>query len=530
MRKTDKDTAGLKGLAIVCIMACAVLCGFYEEEFFLGPEDMETFREMQQYLEEERKELNGQCQGQEDRDTSPTSQTDFQERQRRNRKRKRASGVGESGRQKQWKEGVSKDIAKWATAENLHRVIAVSNTVLHDLKAKHLADLDGETGCKTGSLEWIGSIKEILEAALEDFAGRRGGEETEKIVELIGKAVKGYAEELEIRRASLEEAAKEWIPKYIFTLDALLKHGESLAKVLRGEEDADLTKEVVTKTHSIPPNTYDMLFTVVQKGLEDLAGDRPIGDIRRNNTALCNINKVREWRAVKGKGKKRGNVTHSLNHVKNTFFFMPLSLTHYDATKQARHTVTRREENGEALQCFYPVSRALQERLESVYSRVDAFLDALQFQVGKEEETERLREKGERLREKAVATMKEVEVMGDVYGHVREYYGRYENARELCQTLPMEAIESCLREEEEREGGSVAALLEILFRAMERTEHYENMARETRNEANGSLGTNNYKYNLVKQWLTSLSQSTCEMEEWMALLSRFDVSAPYWVS
>lgn len=431
---------------------------------------------------------------------------------------------------KRWKESVSKHDLKNASIAGLEQIVQLNRKVLEQLWTKHQADLKNRTQCRVGSIEWISDARDMLEAIEDDLKeGVQGGEEQQKeagMIELLGDAIKGYNEELEDRREFLSSAVQSWIPQYIGALDQFLLHKESVVEMIRSGECTKKQEAEMKKRLDLHLFTYRMLKNLIEKGFEDLARGREIEDIRRNPYAVCKVDKTRGWRGVGGKKSYGQNPTYSINHIKNTFFCMPLSTFLYDCynTWPPREDKARRAKESEKdkgrLFYFFRRQEDLEQRLFVLRSAIPACLESLCFQMRGRSDAEKARAELEEIREKVASRAEEIKTLKDVWEYVAAYYEKNGGREQVKPVLSMEAVESYVKREIESTTGDLERVLRVLYRVMRESGHEESVQRRKEEGVEEHCISKNHRYRMLKKWLTGLSSDVDGMERRMTSLAK----------
>lgn len=564
IKQTDKFAAGM-GRIVLVLCVGAVMCSY--NSWNPDPDDASTFNAMCEHLREEqgsigqpldgqgvgaKTSLPGEGQREQQEDAPPTAHQERgkeKEKTKTRRKRKTRKKKEESDerrdkntgtKRRKWKAKISTDLPRQHTSERIEEVLSVNRAGLDEILARCQAELDGRTGCREGSLEWIETLKGALEGAVEALKRKDQGEDdARQVIELVAKAVKGYEDELESRKAYLKTVIGECLPPYLRILQIFADNKERVLMALANEKGGHMFKHLEniptsactsTSTSASPPTstkiahqTYQMVLTVIRKGLEDLAEDRRIEDLRRHPTLSARIDRQREWRAVISSVSGEKTFTHVLHHLKNTLLFLPLSTIYYDSIQSSQLKDKKTMAAQGVLSPFFRKHNELRERLRTLELSTDVFLTPLAQWHSLEDggvEAECRREEKEKLKRQVILGMEELQAVEDVHNYMAEYYRERKTERGLNHILFMEGVESYIKSEGEKGAASLGNTLQMLYRAMRRSGYNTEAATEQRRDKKiiSSL-INSNRTGSVQAWIGAFSREIDEMERWVETLN-----------
>lgn len=435
----------------------------------------------------------------------------------------RAKRVRIRRKPREWKKTVDPHVLEQATVAQLEKVIQKNKEVLDEFQKKHEDDLQNQTNCAEGSLEWIRAIRQILEntrRSLEKSGeGEKGDGETRKVLEWIKRAVSRYDEELGERTEFLTKATKKWIPQYLTTLDVISQRGEQVLALLKKKTSTKAECFKVVKNTGVNADVYRMILTLLKKGLEDLANKAKLGDIRRNENVSINIIRSRNI-SPSNREKAKGCVRHPENHIRNTFFYWIISAFYYDCVKCYYLKDRKARKEGKPFPPFAINLSVMQEKLGKIRHRIDNC-----GKCGLPNTCDEQKQRGqiERLRAAVAAKMEEVEAIGDAYGYISERMERSEQTTAVDPVFYMEAAEAYIKSKAAEEGGEaeVEKVLRTLYRTMKESGKAESVTRKDENpKANPKQKPkpekepkdNKSRYKLVRQWLDLSGQQAAAMK------------------
>lgn len=424
------------------------------------------------------------------------------------RKRGRKSDGGGKKKYAKWRTDVPQEVLQGATQADLETVIAANKASLAALRNDQLTDLDNSTGCRTGSLEWIERIGALLKGVAEKMEGRgesgeEMGEGAEGLLDLVGQTARRYEVEASERRSFLEESANTSIPCYLSLLEGLLLYKETVLEIIRSEECAIIGGRVLAKILNTRAPTCALMITVIKKGLEDMAMGREIEDVRRHENVSARIDKRREIRSFESERGQYGvSVAKPLKH---TLFYITMAALWYDcASDRYCFRYWDKRMGGEASLNFGAKAGAFRKRLEKILEKAS--------ELGEGEEAREVRHRVETL-------IGEIETVCSVYMHGLAYLAEGGTFFRR-QILYIEAAETYLKNEAERENGDLEKLLAILYKAMRESGHLEVLQRESEEtDLKGRYWHNSYKYKIAAAWLKIVSFKTSSLSVQVALLS-----------
>lgn len=383
----------------------------------------------------------------------------------------------------------------------LERIIKANGKELQSLYISYKEDLDNESHCRPGSLEWICTLKAVLEKALKELEGSSGEAENEKetraVSELIKKAIEAYEKELKDRKTFLTHAVERWIPWYIEALNTLLVDKEKTMKAIRGDRWARKNGGTENSENSESTSrTSRTLITMLRKNLSDVAEGRKMEGLGGSPTLAERVCESRGHSSLVGKWDiYEGQLPQ---HVQNTFFFIVTAALRYD--EKNRH-----DPSGEKQKSGSALFSAFLRRLSREKERVDKIEGQMRLQN---------QNKIPLLRYVALSKREELELIEDIYRHVLEHMERDPHSKE--KLMKTESIESYLKREESKENGDLPRIFKILHRVMEDSGHSAKVKEDTgvdlSERVKQSEHKSNYRYNVATAWLQSLSQKLCAIQ------------------
>lgn len=368
----------------------------------------------------------------------------------------------------------SRDALKKARVEALERVIEVNKRALDELMEKHKADLEGRTGCRIGSLEWIDNVKETLRRVAEKMDQR-------EIRELLENAVERYREELKEKTAAIKNALHKWIPRYKKALKAFYRKRETVAQLFRNGKWNDNVHRMAKRAR-IHAQSYKMIAKILQQGLGDVAKGQDIQDLRNDCGARKSLGEIRTFRSDRNTEAEQNAHKGVEHHIKNTIFYPVMAALSSDYHRRDNHKYKKTKKS------FAPVYEKLADCLES--------LGDLKKKV---ESLEELRNK------KVTMRKEEVKVLGSVCGYLEGYVKKVRVlAGQDFRVLYMEGVEAYVMEQERRGGGRLERVMRALYRITVEIGHLENVMRKRRGEeVKGYLSTN-YKNRIMAKWVKAV--------------------------
>lgn len=506
MKQPNKQGARGKSVAVVLSMVCAVMCGMEEcldkPSVFSGCEggwggawEVSYSYELGGHVEFARERFGGEKMDVEIVKISEEEGTGEEEK-----KKEKSTRAGRRESE------LPEHILRSATVENLEEVIDKNIKVLDAVREASVKDLEGQTDCKAGSLEWIARAQGQLKHVLEKM-GREGEEEEEEeekeIKQLLRSAVKGYEEELRDRREFLARVTQFWIPRYRKALDSLLEHKEKVMELLQAGRLDSIHLGAVKKL-DVHFQALKSMARVVKRGIEDAVEQREIGDIRRNERLSITIEKRRTYKMTEGSSKDGKHPTYARYHVKHTFFY-PISaaLTYNRSIKNSEKR--RKMAKSRVLQIRLEECRDTYRALEKDRAHLDVCL-ALSRRRG--EEGRRIEKRLEGIKTLIASRIAEVEILEDAYKYVEECVV-VEEGRALSASFMhlsyLEAIESYFMGEGEKGVERLEEVLKTFYRMGRESGHLKNLREmDGGEEMENRYMDEGYKYRMMSDWLAAI--------------------------
>lgn len=551
MRKTVNIDLGVKSIAMLLCMLCAAMCsdetveqmlvdvGEFLEEQGCGSAHSEEHLTINEDEDEDMQNKQEEEQVQEDTESIsgiemwevPAPSTSHgRAPKKRGRKRKAAGAVKTSKpsiKCRNWKKKVPKGLLQGVNAETLERVVLANKEALEDINEKHMMDLNNETGCQVGSLEWISEIRDIVEAICDDIKNSREeeGEKREKArerIELLENIVEAYSLEWKKKRKFLTEAVDQWIPQYAQAFKELLANKEFVTELIRsGAALKGLDWRPAEKFRTFHVTVYVSLIDILKKGLEDMAKGKAVEDLRRNPTISTRLEGVKKCGSYEedGSGEEKG-LGSFVGSIKHTIFSVPFSLCFNDRASRSKLARRRggREANKEASSSFsYPENLVrIRMQFRNLQSKITELLDSLDAHEKKgEEEMAELRRQVVQLRRRIVGGRKKMGLILDIHKYIFDHLGEYRRAGGHKRGIYTEIFESYMKKEIEKEDGDLESVVRILYAVMEESGHGRSVRAWGKEGALYVGGVDfdcSIRYKLAPAWIQAVSQQLAQMQ------------------